>query len=189
MPSRIHEPTPDHRCTFSLTRRQRSCYRFLYLIKPRLRSAPPGALPGSAPGAAPAFGPLRPGCADARPHVVQAGDHESRTAGARQRSKTCLRRGRSGSEMAGAPSASAGRSSGVRGELPSRLPSTQAEPSRRGSWRPGRSYSGALHLDARSHARSTVCGSTADGMVAGVSGGLWEGCRPRHLFSERGCHD
>lgn len=57
-------------------------------------------------------------------------------------------------------------SCGVRGELPSRLPSTQAEPSRRGPWRPGRSYSGALHLDAMNHARSTVCGSTADGMGA-----------------------
>jgi len=57
-------------------------------------------------------------------------------------------------------------------ELPSRLPSTQAEPSRRGPWRPGRSYSGALHLDARNHARSTVCGSTADGMGAGESGEL-----------------
>src|SRR4051812_14785304 len=57
--------------------------------------------------------------------------------------------------------------SGVRGELPSRPPSTQAEPSRRGPWRPGRSYSGALHLDAMNHARSTVCGSTADGMGAG----------------------
>jgi hypothetical protein len=92
--------------------------------------------------------------------------------------KACLRRGRSGSEMAGAPSRSAGRSSGVRGELPSRLPSTQAEPSRRGPWRPGRSYSGALHLDARNHARSTVCGSTADGMRAGVSGGLrWPAAR------------
>lgn len=30
----------------------------------------------------------------------------------------------------------------------------------------------ALHLDARNHARSTVCGSTADGMGAGVSGEL-----------------
>jgi len=60
---------------------------------------------------------------------------------------------------------------GVRGELPSRLPSTQAEPSRRGPWRPGRSYSGALHLDAMNHARSTVCGSTADGMEAGEGGG------------------
>ncbi|MFF1842943.1 hypothetical protein ACFVW9_14505 [Streptomyces sp. NPDC058217] len=32
----------------------------------RLRSASPGGLPGSARGAAPAFGPLGPGCADAR---------------------------------------------------------------------------------------------------------------------------
>jgi hypothetical protein len=61
--------------------------------------------------------------------------------------------------------------SGVRGELSSRPPSTQAEPSRRGPWRPGRSYSGALHLDAMNHARSAVCGATADGMGAGVSGG------------------
>jgi hypothetical protein len=53
--------------------------------------------------------------------------------------------------------------------LPSRLPSTQAEPSRHGTGRPGRSYSGALHLDARHRARSTVCGSTADGM------GVWGG--------------
>jgi len=59
---------------------------------------------------------------------------------------------------------------GVRGVLPSRPPSTQAEPSRRGPGRQGRSYSGALHLDALNHARSTVCGSTADGMEAG------EGC-------------
>lgn len=36
-----------------------------------------------------------------------------------------------------------------------------------GPGRPGRSYSGALHLDALNHARSTVCGSTADGMGAG----------------------
>ena len=62
--------------------------------------------------------------------------------------------------------------SGVRGVLPSRPPSTQAEPRRRGTWRPGRSYSGALHLDAMNHARSTVCGSTADGMGTGVIGGL-----------------
>jgi hypothetical protein len=60
----------------------------------------------------------------------------------------------------------------VRGVLPSRQPSTQAEPSRRGPWRPGRSYSGALHLDAMDHARSTVCGPTADGMEAGEGGGL-----------------
>jgi hypothetical protein len=74
--------------------------------------------------------------------------------------------------MDGAPFASAGRMVACAGELPSRLPSTQAKPSRRGPWRPGRSYSGALHLDAMNHARSTVCGSTADGMGAGVSGGL-----------------
>jgi hypothetical protein len=68
--------------------------------------------------------------------------------------------------------ADCGSMGGTRGELPSRPPSTQAKPSRRGPWRPGRSYSGALHLDAMDHARSTVCGSTADGMGAGVSDGL-----------------
>ena len=47
----------------------RRCYRFLYLIKPRLRSAPPGALPGSGRASAPAFGPLGTADADARPHV------------------------------------------------------------------------------------------------------------------------
>jgi hypothetical protein len=51
-----------------------------------------------------------------------------------------------------------------------RAPSTQAAPSRHGPWRPDRSYSGALHLDAMNHARSTVCGSTADGMEAGGCG-------------------
>lgn len=50
------------------------------------------------------------------------------------------------------------------GELSSRPPSTQAEPSRHGTGRPGRSYSGALHLDARHRACSTMCGPTADGM-------------------------
>ncbi|WSN45619.1 UTRA domain-containing protein [Streptomyces sp. NBC_01334] len=84
---------------------------------------------------------------------------------------TCLRRGRSGSRMAGAPFASAGRLVASAGKLPSRLPSTQAEPSRRDPGRQGRSYSGALHLDALNHARSTVCGSTADGVGAGASGG------------------
>lgn len=54
-----------------------------------------------------------------------------------------------------------------RGWLPSRPPSTQAEPSSRGPGRQGRSYSGALHLDALNHDRSTVCGSKADGMGAG----------------------
>ena len=61
---------------------------------------------------------------------------------------------------------------GVRGELPSRLPSTQAEPSRRGPWRPGRSYSGALHLDARNHARSTDV--RADGRRDGSGEGWWQ---------------
>lgn len=51
-------------------------------------------------------------------------------------------------------------------ELPSRPPPTQAEPSIRGPGRQGRSYSGAL-LDALNHARSTVCGSKADGMELG----------------------
>ncbi|MFE4683026.1 hypothetical protein ACFRNJ_19655 [Streptomyces sp. NPDC056721] len=40
----------------------------------RPRSAPPGGLPGSARGAVPAFGPLRPGCAAARPHMDRAKD-------------------------------------------------------------------------------------------------------------------
>ncbi|KPI09133.1 hypothetical protein OK006_5257 [Actinobacteria bacterium OK006] len=114
-----------------------------------------GAAALSSPAAAPPGGALR-----------AAGGR-----GSHLRVKTCLRRGRSGSEMAGAPFASADRSSGVLGELPSRLPSTQAEPSRRGPGRQGRSYSGALHLDALNHASSTVCGSTADGMGAGESGG------------------
>jgi len=72
----------------------------------------------------------------------------------------------------GAPFASAGRSGASVVGLPSRPPSTQAEPSSRGPGRQGRSYSGALHLDALNHDRSTVCGSKADGMGAGVSGGL-----------------
>lgn len=66
----------------------------------------------------------------------------------------------------------------IRGErcgLPSRPPSTQAEPSSRGPGRQGRTYSGALHLDALNHARSTVCGSKADGKGAGVSGGSGKG--------------
>jgi hypothetical protein len=72
--------------------------------------------------------------------------------------------------------------SGVRRELPSRPPPTQAEPSRCGPLRPGRSYSGALHLDAMDHARSTVCGSAVVGMEAGIGGGLrragWSGPEP-----------
>lgn len=73
--------------------------------------------------------------------------------------------------MDGAPFASAGRSGARVVGLPSRPPSTQAEPSGRGPGRQGRSYSGALHLDALNHDRSTVCGSKADGMGAGSSGG------------------
>ncbi|GAA2056391.1 hypothetical protein GCM10009757_34180 [Streptomyces cheonanensis] len=54
-------------------------YNLLYEFKPAaLRSA--GRAPGSAAGAAPAFGPLRPRCADARPHMDRAGNHESITA-------------------------------------------------------------------------------------------------------------
>ncbi|GAB2831850.1 hypothetical protein GCM10027073_70330 [Streptomyces chlorus] len=64
MPERLHEPTPHYghalRLTLEGTRshgRRASCYRFLYLIKPRLRSAPPGALP--APLRAPLLPPAR----------------------------------------------------------------------------------------------------------------------------------
>ncbi|GLP66263.1 hypothetical protein TUSST3_28830 [Streptomyces sp. TUS-ST3] len=55
-------------------------YNFLYWFKPRLRSAPPGALPGSGCARAPAFGPLGAAAADARPHVDRAGSHEPITA-------------------------------------------------------------------------------------------------------------
>ncbi len=53
------------------------------------------------------------------------------------------------------------------------LASASPYPSSRGPGRQGCSYSGALHLDALNHARSTVCGSAADGMGAGA---LW--CLP-----------
>lgn len=96
--------------------------------------------------------------------------HESRTKPAASRG--CLRRGRSDSGMGGAPFASAGRSVASVVGLPSRPPSTQAEPSSRGPGRQGRSYSGALHLDALNHDRSTVCGPKADGMGTEVSGGM-----------------
>jgi len=46
------------------------------------------------------------------------------------------------------------------------------KPSRRGPWRPGRSYSGALHLDARNHARSTDV--RAEGRRDGSRGGVVE---------------
>lgn len=103
------------------------------------------------------------------PAVDRPEGHETRTKPAASRG--CLRRGRSDSGMEGAPFASAGRSVVSVVGLPSRPPSTQAEPSSRGPGRQGRSYSGALHLDALNHDRSTVCGSKADGMGAGVSGG------------------
>lgn len=91
---------------------------------------------------------------------------------ARPRSRRCLRRGIGRHRDGGGAVCDRGFVVACGGELPSRPPSTQAEPSRRGPWRPGRSYSGALHLDAMNHARSTVCGSTADGMGAGGSSGL-----------------
>jgi hypothetical protein len=50
---------------------------------------------------------------------------------------------------------------------PSRPPSTQAKPSRRVPGRQGRTSGRALHLGALGQARSTVCGSTADGMALG----------------------
>ncbi len=98
--------------------------------------------------------------------------HETRTKPAASRG--CLRRGRSDSGMGGAPFATAGRSLVSVVGLPSRPPSTQAEPSSRGPGRQGRSYSGALHLDALNHDRSTECGPKADGMGAGQSGGFRE---------------
>jgi len=125
---------------------------------------------GAARGAAPAFGPLRPGCADARPLVDRTGGMSRAPDVRGLRSQTMPPAGdRPAPGWRGRRSRSRAHR-GVRGEFPSRPPSTQAEPSRRGPWRPGRSYSGALHLDARNHARSTVCGSTADGMGAGESG-------------------
>lgn len=60
---------------------------------------------------------------------------------------------------------------GERWGLPSRPLSTQAEPSRRGPWRPGRSYSGTLHSDAMNHARSTCL--WVDGGRDGSRGKWW----------------
>ncbi len=70
------------------------------------------------------------------------------------------------SGMAGGRTAGAGRV-GLRWWLPSRPPSSQAEPSSLGPWGQCRSSSGALHIDPRGQARSTVCGTKADGMAAG----------------------
>ncbi len=138
----------------------------------RLRSAPPGALFGSGCARAPAFGPLGAAAADARPLCRPVGMRrepsprlqDDASGGGAQTPGWTGRRSR--------VPAGAGR---VSWELPSRPPSTQAEPISRGPGRQSRSYSGALHLDALNHARSTVCGSKADGMGAGVSGGLRSG--------------
>ena len=83
------------------------------------------------------------------------------------RSEQCLRRGRSGSGMAKARPAGTAWIVAEGGGLPSRPPSPQAKPSSLAPWCPGRSSSGALHLDTRGQARSTACGTTADGMAAG----------------------
>lgn len=150
-----------------------SCYRFLYLIKapgcaPLRRARFPAlAAPALLPSARSALPP------PTRAHNWIGPGHETRTKPAASRG--CLRRGRSDSGMGGAPFASAGRSGASVVGLPSRPPSTQAEPSSRGPGRQGRSYSGALHLDALNHDRSTTCGSKADGMGAGASGGLERG--------------
>lgn len=78
--------------------------------------------------------------------------------------------GSAGTGWEGAPFPAAGTLWRVWG-LPPRPPSTQAEPSRRGPWRPGRSYSGALHLDAMNHARSTCV--WGDGRRDGSWGEWW----------------
>jgi hypothetical protein len=53
----------------------------------------------------------------------------------------------------------------LRGWLPSRPPSTQAEPSRPAPAGQARSSGGAFQLVQQGQARSTVCGSKADGMA------------------------
>jgi len=66
----------------------------------------------------------------------------------------------------GAPCAAAGpkwRAWGA--SIPTTIDPGRAEQMR--PWSPGRPYSGALHLDARNHARSTVRGSRAGGREAG----------------------
>ncbi len=152
-------PPPKPHCF--LTEQPESCYRFLYLIKcPRERGLAPGARPLCAFGA----GVSPWGRSELRPmsRDLDAERHGQNIAsgGGAQAPRCRGLRSRVPAEC------------GVRWVLPSRLPSTQAEPSSRGPGRQGRSSSGALHLDALNHARSTVCGSTADGMGAGVSGRL-----------------
>lgn len=146
----------------------RLSYNFLYWFKhpAALRSA--GRAPGSRWGCRSCLRPAPPRSRLRPPTVDRPGGHESSTRHVRGPWSQTM-------PPAGDRPAPGGRGRrsrprahrGERWGLPSRPPSTQAEPSRRGPWRPGRSYSGALHLDAMNHARSTVCGSTADGMGAG----------------------
>lgn len=75
------------------------------------------------------------------------------------RSKTCLRRGRTGSGMTGGRPCGCGPVCGGGGVLSSRLPSTQASHSGPGFWGPGRSSSRALHAFARRFIFNAVVGS------------------------------
>ena len=127
----------------------------------------------------------RPG---AGPRWWQIRDRKSSSAMGTARLERCLRRG-IGRHREGGGAVAECWPLGVRvGWLPSRPPSTQAEPSRRGPGRPGRSYSGALHLDALNHAPSTMCGSTADGEGEG-QGGTNAGCaKSVGLRSDWGLH-
>lgn len=60
---------------------------------------------------------------------------------------------------------------GERREAPIPSAIDPGKPSRHGPWRPGRSYSGALHLDARTRARSTYV--WVDGRRDGSQGQWW----------------
>lgn len=71
-------------------------------------SAPPGGLSGSAPRNAHAFGPLRAGCADARPQVDRAEGHEPSTVRTVAARAWCLRRGPAGPGVVRAPFPTAG---------------------------------------------------------------------------------
>ena len=94
------------------------------------------------------------------------------TARVRPRSKQCLRRGRSDSGMEGAPLAGAGRVWRAWGApIPSTVDPGRAEQTRPRGVKVVRTVARST-LTPLNHACSTVCGSTADGMGAGVSGGL-----------------
>ncbi len=87
---------------------------------------------------------------------------------------------------AGGNAVGCGSAGGCEG-LPSRPPSTQAEPSRHGPRCPGRSYSGALHLDTGARARSTYV--WVDGGRDGSRVGSWAGKTarvPGRLWAVRG---